>query len=254
MMMLRSTALLFLSAAPAALGFMPAPHGGAALRSGLSLGGAASAATRPQTSALSALSMEAELYGSKNSRSPLVEWMLVETNTPYKHREDRDGMPNPFGQIPAFRDGDVEVFESGAILLYIADKYGSASTPEERAKYTKWVVWANSALDKSLFTPDIDRRAPPLLSVLEKELEGKEWLEGEFGVADVAVGSYLLFIPMFHPQFAMQEFPNILAYMKRCVERPSYSKAFEANGPRAQAYVEKQMAAPAKKKTFGFQL
>jgi len=199
--------------------------------------------------------METELYGSKNSRSPLVEWLLVETNTPYKHREDRDGMPNPFGQIPALRDGDVELFESGAILLYIADKYGSASaTPEERARYTKWVVWANSALDKSLFTPDIDRRAPPLLAVLDKELEGKEWLEGDFGVADVAVGSYLLFIPMFHPQFQMRDFPNVLSFMKRCCERPSYSQAFEANGPRAKAYVEQQMSAPAKKKTFGFQV
>ena len=72
--------------------------------------------------------MGVELYGSRNSRSPLVEWLLVEQNTPYKHREDRDGLPNPFGQIPALRDGDVEVFESGAILLYLAGAPACGST------------------------------------------------------------------------------------------------------------------------------
>jgi hypothetical protein len=81
-----------------------------------------------RTGALSSLSMGVELYGSRNSRSPLVEWLLVEQNTPYKHREDRDGLPNPFGQIPALRDGDVEVFESGAILLYLAGAPAHRST------------------------------------------------------------------------------------------------------------------------------
>jgi glutathione S-transferase len=57
----------------------------------------------------------------------LVEWYLHEIGTPYTHREDRAGLPNPFGQIPALLDGDVEIFESGAILLYLADKYGLIS-------------------------------------------------------------------------------------------------------------------------------
>jgi hypothetical protein len=84
-----------------------------------------------------------------------------------------------------------------------ADKYGDASTPEQRAKYTKWVVWANAALDKSLFTPDIDRRAPPYLAVLEDILGKKQFLEDEFSVADVAVCSYLSFIPMFHVRYPL---------------------------------------------------
>lgn len=146
-----------------------------------------------------------------------------------------------------------QIFESGAILLYIADKYGSgASTPEERAKYTKWVVWANSALDKSLFTANIERAAPSLLTVLDKELEGREYLTGEFSVADVAVASYLLFIPMFHPDFSVSRFPNVLAYMERCCAREGYQKAFSANGARATAYckAQKVMAGP-QKKAFG---
>ena len=57
-------------------------------------------------------------------------------------------------QVPFLSDDDgaVEIFESGAILLYLADRYGQAeaSTPQQRAAYTKWVVWANSTLDGPL--------------------------------------------------------------------------------------------------------
>merc|ERR1719480_231045 len=59
---------------------------------------------------------------------------------------------HPFGQVPFLTDdGGVEVFESGAILLYLADKYGDATTAEARAQYTKWVVWSNSELDGLCF-------------------------------------------------------------------------------------------------------
>ena len=68
--------------------------------------------------------MAVTLYGNRGSRSPLVEWYLHEIGVKYTHREDRAGLPNPFGQIPALTDDDVEIFESGAILLYLADKYG----------------------------------------------------------------------------------------------------------------------------------
>ena len=59
--------------------------------------------------------------------------------------------PHPFGQIPCLKDGDVEIFESGAILLYLAQKYGGLNSAEAMAEVTKWVVWANSALDPILF-------------------------------------------------------------------------------------------------------
>merc|ERR1712138_197633 len=104
--------------------------------------------------------------------------------------------------------GGVEVFESGAILLYLADAYGAASSPQERAKYTKWVVWANSELDGLCFGAipgdhrvrgtAMDR--PDIRSVgrLEEILGEREWLvDGEFSIADVAVGSYLNYVPIF---------------------------------------------------------
>jgi len=197
------------------------------------------------------LSMAVTLYGSKGSRSPLVEWYLHEIGTPYTHKEDRVGLPNPFGQIPALVDGDVEIFESGAILLYLADKYGGLDTPSKRAAVTKWVLWANAALDPALFTQNIEARAPRLLETLNRVLEGRQYLTGsEFSVADVAVASYLLFIPMFHPTFQASRFPNVLQYMARCVERPAYEKAFGAGAARPRSYVAAQ-GAGAPKKAFG---
>jgi glutathione S-transferase len=80
---------------------------------------------KAKKSAVQGLNMAVTLFGNRGSRSPLVEWYLHEIGTPYTHREDRAGLPNPFGQIPALIDDEVEIFESGAILLYLADKYGT---------------------------------------------------------------------------------------------------------------------------------
>merc|ERR1740127_283088 len=116
---------------------------------------------------------------------------------------------HPFGQVPFLTDdGGVEVFESGAILLYLAEMYGGASTPQQRAAFTKWVVWSNSELDGLCFgaIPGDHRvrgtsmNKPDLkaVSTLERLLGESEWLVGgEFSVADVAVGSYLNYVPIF---------------------------------------------------------
>merc|ERR1712012_1354484 len=95
----------------------------------------------------------ARLHGTQGSRSPLINWYCNEQGIPLEMRDPRPS-PHPFGQVPHLSDdGGVEVFESGAILLYLADKYGGLSTPEARAKYTKWVIWANSTLEDICFGP-----------------------------------------------------------------------------------------------------
>ena len=110
------------------------------------------------------LKMEVSLYGSQQTRSPLgkvlqgffkddnaicylVNWYLYEKNIPFVQRPPRPSN-HPFSQVPFLTDGEVEVFESGAILLYLADAYGGNNIPAQRASYTKWVVWANSELGK----------------------------------------------------------------------------------------------------------
>lgn len=130
------------------------------------------------------------------------------------------------------------VFESGAILLYAADKYDSrCATPEDRAKYTKWVVWANAALDPICFVENENgqvigtRLDQPgrALSVLDELLAKSEYIvDNEFSVADVAVASYLNYVPLFFPRVALGVAPNVDAYMKRCAERPAFAAAFGA--------------------------
>jgi glutathione S-transferase len=73
-----------------------------------------------------------------------VNWFLIEKKIPYTQKPPRPS-PHPFGQVPCLTDdGGVEVFESGAILLYLADLYGgttkisNSADAKQRAKYTKW--------------------------------------------------------------------------------------------------------------------
>ena len=181
-----------------------------------------------------------KLHGSQGSRSPLVNWYLEELNVQYEMAPPKPS-DHPFGQIPYLTDGSVGVFESGAILLYIADKFDDkCTTPEQRAKFTKWVLWANSSSDPDLLcrtTAASDghssgpaRRA---VSVLDQLLAESDYLvDNDFSVADVAVCSYLNYVPLFFPSVRLNS-PNIVAYMKRCAERPAFAKAFGAGHAQA---------------------
>lgn len=180
--------------------------------------------------------MVVQLHGSPQSRSPLVNWYALEAKIPFENAPARPSR-HPFGQIPFLADGEVEVFESGACLLYLADKYGGDDTPERRAATTKWVVWSNSELDglcfgavpgdhrvrgESMSDPSIRQ-----VAVLESILGEREWLvDGAFSVADAAVGSYLNYVPVFFPKADLSKTPNIVAYMRRCAERPAFAEAF----------------------------
>lgn len=123
------------------------------------------------------------------------------------------------------------MFESRAILLYLADKYGGQDTPEKRAKYTKWVIWANSTLEEICFGPGFSgtQLAQPskAMDTLEKLLGDSDWLvDGEFSVADVAVASYLNSAPFFFGSINLRLRPKIASYMRRCAARPAFVQAF----------------------------
>ena len=132
------------------------------------------------------------LYGSQQTRSPLVNWYLLEAKIPFTQKSPRPSN-HPFGQIPFLTDkGGVEVFESGACLLYLADAYGGYNTPQERASYTKWVVWANSELDglcfgKGMSGTQLDKPGKAL-DTLDGILSKSEYLVGnQFSVADARI-------------------------------------------------------------------
>lgn len=183
------------------------------------------------------------LFGSQGSRSPLVNWYLYEIEQDFEMVNaatvDRRSpeFPHPFGQIPALLDGDLKVFESGAILLYLADKYGGLDSPEKRAEAGKWVFWANATLDPICFIEDGNGRVldtglrgePRAINRLEQILSDREFLLGDaFSVADVAVGAYLLYVPQFFSDVDVSKWPNLQRYMKQLCERPAYARAFGA--------------------------
>jgi glutathione S-transferase len=177
-----------------------------------------------------------KLFGTQGSRTPLVSWYLNEIKVPYtmvNPREDRN--PNPFGGVPCLVDNELCLFESGAILLYLADKYGDCDTPERRARVGVWCVWANATLDPILFKENERGQVVGTgaseenrkLRMLDAQLEGKEYLLGEFSVADVAVASYLLYIPQFFgAKVNFGRYKNLSAYMKRCAGRTAYRAAY----------------------------
>lgn len=186
-----------------------------------------------------------QLYGNQGSRSPLVNWYLEEIKTPYTlidiwaDPSARESNPHTSGQIPALRDeGGVEVFESGAILLYLADKYGGLDTPAKRSAAYKWVVWANATLDPAVFKEvngkvvgtGLQGATPRVIAVLEQVLSRSNWLvDDTFSVSDVGVGSYLLYAAQFFPNVDLTRYPAIASYMKRCAQRPAYAVAFGAD-------------------------
>ena len=177
------------------------------------------------------------LYGSQSTRSPLVNWFLIENKIPFTQKPPRPN-PNLFQQVPFLSDenGSVEIFESGAILLYLCDKYGGSNydTAVKRAQYTKWVVWANAELDgmcfgKGMGGSSLDKSSRGF-DILESYLKGKEYLVGnQFSVADVAVGAYLNYVPVFFPNVKPTTRPNIVQYMGRCASRPAFGEAFGAD-------------------------
>jgi len=170
------------------------------------------------------------LHGTPQSRTPVVTWYCYEAGIPFEARPPRPS-PHPFGQVPALTDDDgVEVFELGAILLYLADRYGGGDTPQQRASYTKWVVWADVelhdlSLGKGLAGGLLDQPCVTL-DKLDDILGKSAWLLGdEFTVADAAVGGCLCYVPLFFPSVQMIR-PNLTAYMARCAGRDTFAVAF----------------------------
>lgn len=180
-----------------------------------------------------------KLYGGARSRASIVHWYLEELEVPYEfvkldmqageHRQPEYLAINPIGKVPAIVDGDFKLWESGAILLYLADKYGKPVSPEERAVFSQWVLFANATLGPGIFTEaNREREMPILLTALNKILGQQPFLLGnEFTVVDVAVGSILSYIPIML-NLDLSSYPAVLNYIRRMSERPAFQKSIGA--------------------------
>ncbi|MEN9264529.1 MAG: glutathione S-transferase family protein [Gloeomargarita sp. GMQP_bins_44] len=179
-----------------------------------------------------------KLYGGTRSRAAIVAWYLEELQVPYEfvrldmgagdHRQPAYLAINPMGKVPALVDGDVVVWESGAILLYLADKYGQLPpTPAKRAELYQWVLFSNSTLVQALAQPPEKREQElgKLLPPLQQILSDRDYLTGsQLTVADVALASILFFATQMFG-LEVSPYPAIAAYLQRCQHRAAFQKA-----------------------------
>jgi len=181
-----------------------------------------------------------------------VRWAYEEVGVPYETHlldamqprgQDYVGW-QPFDQVPALRDDEVEMFESGAILLHIAEKHGALLPRGEQGRcqaiswlfaalnsvepaLTQMVTFALFLSDKPWSAEAVDAVTPfarQRLKRLADALGEREWLAGEFSIADIAM------VTVLHTDMAglVEEQPALSAYRQRAFARPAYRRALEA--------------------------
>ncbi|WP_309745147.1 MULTISPECIES: glutathione S-transferase family protein [unclassified Chamaesiphon] len=175
-----------------------------------------------------------KLYGGARSRASIVRWYLEELGVPYEfilldmstgeHTQPDFLKINPFGKVPAITDGNFALFESGAILLYLCEKYGGKELSiEQQAVLTQWVLFANSTLATGIFTEaSRAKELPKLMTPLNELLSKDSYLLGdEFSVVDVAVGAILYYIPLML-KVDLSAYPAVTNYMQSLSSRPAF--------------------------------
>jgi glutathione S-transferase len=191
--------------------------------------------------------------GQGLARDMRVRWALEEVGLPYGVRllsmaelkESAHRARNPFGSIPTFEDGDLVLFESGAIVLHIAGRYPGLlpTDADARARATAWIFAALNSVEPPIvehematyFERDKSWRDEHLAMIVERvrsrladlsaQLEDAGWLDGEFSAADLMM---VLVLRRLDGSGLVEEYPNLQAYVARAVARPAYQRAFEA--------------------------
>ena len=194
-----------------------------------------------------------KLYGTSRSRSARSLWALEELGVKYEHfpippteaKSAENLKRNPNGHVPVLEDDGLVLWESMAINLYLAEKYGKNSLwPLELAAHAdiyKWSFWAMSEIEPHLITilrnrvmnPPEQRdekaaqaavealKAP--LNALEESLKGKEYLLGKnFTIADLNVAAVMSWAPMMRLDFSST--PNVQAWLQKCLGREANKK------------------------------
>lgn len=175
-----------------------------------------------------------KLYGGSRSRASIVQWYLEEIGVEYElvlldmekqaHRQPDFLALNPMGKVPLIVDGDFKLWESGAILLYLAEKYDKHNyCLEERSILNQWILFANSTLSTGLFLEtNRGREMPKLLPPLNDIFTTQDYLLGsEFTVADVAVGSMLAYTQIMI-QLDLSAYSGIINYLDKITKRPDF--------------------------------
>jgi glutathione S-transferase len=191
--------------------------------------------------------------GKGLARDMRVRWALEEVGQPYDVRllsfkamkEPAHLALHPFGQIPTYEEGDLALFESGAIVFHIAERHAGLLPDDAnpRARATAWMFAALNTVEPPIFDRDLakvlERDEPwyeQRLRVLEdsirkrlgdlsRRLGDADWLDGAFSAGDLLMVTVLLRLK---GSGILDEYPNLSAYVARGEARPAYKRAFDA--------------------------
>jgi glutathione S-transferase len=185
------------------------------------------------------------------ARDMRVRWALEEVGQPYDVRlvsftamkEPAHLALHPFGQIPTYEEGDLVLFESGAIIFHIAERHAGL-LPDDANARARAIAWMFAALntveppivDRSMATllerdkdwygerlPILDDRVRDRLGQLSGRLGDAEWLDGGFSAGDLLMVTVLRRLD---GSGLLGEYPSLCAYIARGEARPAYLRAF----------------------------
>ncbi len=191
------------------------------------------------------------------ARDLRVRWALEEVGQPYEVRllsfsamkEPAHRQRQPFGQIPTYEEDDLALFESGAIVFHIAERYGSdpqgrllPNDAKARARAITWMFAALNTVEPPIFElaigrlvegdktwwearrPILEDRVRQRLDALSSRLGHADWLDGAFSAGDLLMVTVLRRL---HGTGLLDAYPNLGAYIARGEARPAYKRAFE---------------------------
>ncbi|CDX43103.1 Gst3 protein [Mesorhizobium plurifarium] len=187
------------------------------------------------------------------ARDMQVRWALEEVGQPYDVRlvsftamkQSAHLALSPFGSIPTYEEGDLALFESGAIVLHIAVHHPGLmpDDPNARARAVAWMFAAYSTVEPPILDratavilerdapwrdqrlPLVDERIRLRLAELSRHLGDSDWLDGAFSAGDLVIVGVLRRLQR---SGLLNEFPNLAAYVSRGEARPAFKRAFEA--------------------------
>ena len=179
-----------------------------------------------------------------------IRWALEEIERPYRVRllDAMNPRPQeyfaeqPFGQVPAYRDKEVQLFESGAILIHLGidDERLLPRNRNERMRAVAWLIAALNSVEPAIFElvnidifskgqawteerrPQVVERIRARLALLADALGDREWFEGRFSIGDLMMASVLRNLR--HTDLVAEQ-PRLAAFLERSTARPAFQRA-----------------------------
>jgi len=208
--------------------------------------------SRPMSPTITAFANSPD-RGRGLARDMGVRWALEEAGQPYDVRllsfaemkQPAHLALQPFGQIPTYQDGGLALFESGAIVLYIAERHAGLlpRDADARARAISWIFAAVTTMQAPIVElgmamilerdkPWYEARLPSLqdqvrvrLDQLSRHLGDAEWLDGGFSAADLMM---VVVLRRLGATGLLETYPSLCAYIARAEARPAYQRAFDA--------------------------